>query len=390
MKRLWGVGLGALFLGLLAAGGGAQYLEVSMSRAFWSGMATTTESATALGWSAVAMSAFAALFALCGGALSRMDRKGIGRFVVAIAIVFTAYNTWSVIGFQLKERLGRAIIEQQKHDNAAVANKAKVDSDTSVRDAQLAFLRAAFKDAKRAEDKDRLLNRMDVVAKQVVRDDTANLPTVTPDVQALVFASNPAMVKRVQVGSVMGLAILLAFGANIAFWLAGALLPQMVKDKPRAASAEPSAARGETAPTAPVAIKAQIAPAKVQVALAGVQAGTEAERPAANPVPFRRGKGKGAPAPAITDRHRAAVAEFFEVAGAAARPGARAKADLVHQWFCEWAKASGKTCVNQCSFGRIMGELLAERGRSSDRFNDGRYVIYRGFARPAFALDEAA
>lgn len=367
MKRVWGLGLGALFIGLLVAGGGAQLLEVTMSRSFWSGMAVTADSADKLGWSAVAMSVFAALFALAGGALSRMNRKGVGRFVVGVALIFTAYNTWSVCGFQLKERLGRTIVEQQKRELAERANAARVASDTNVREEQLRFLRAAFKDAKKAEDKERLLARMEAVGQQAIRDDTANLPTVVPDVQALVFASNPAMMRKVQVGSVLGLAVLLAFGANIAFWLAGALLPQLVTDK--------AAADKAASPTKSGKIEAK---ARKEVEKPKTAAAVDAD-----PIPFRSaGQSARSKEHAASDERRA-VEEFLVEARAAGKPGACIKAEAAHQWFCAWCKASRRPALSLTKFGRLIGEIDA-----AIRFTDGKHVFYRGLSRPAFALIE--
>jgi hypothetical protein len=366
------LGLAALSVVLGGAGCVALYFEVSMSMDFWSSLALTKAGAEKMAWSAVALSAFAALFSLASGVLSGQGRKVLSWCVAVFAIGLTLYNATSVIGFQLKERVGNSLKAQQVNQQIA-RDTEMARMDASDRSAQfMSWLQATYAGARRSGDKSDLLATMkETVAKPTVVE-APKQDVVLHDVQATVIANHlygstdPKTIEDVQLKMVGSFSLLLAIGTVIAFWLAGAVWPTV--DHPGAAAAKPDEEGEEGKPAATPARFPEPRPA----------VNLDAQRSKA------KGAGKSKRSP-ITDAERALVAEFFEDARAAGRPGNETEAATAHEWFCDYARAKGRPGMNLTRFGRLAAEAVPGL-----KFNDGRSVFYRGLARPAFALLEEA
>lgn len=365
----WGwAGRAALCVALAGVGAMAAFYEVTMSMDFWRGLAMSKEGAESLAMSAIALSAFAALFSFAGGTARRIGFPVIGWLVVFAAVIFTAYNVTSVMGFQLKERVGRVLLDQAKAEKAEKKAVETRDDAKSTRAEQLSWLRATYAGTpkKDKDERDRLLSKIEAIGSVALPSAVSEAEPVIPDLQAAVFANMLASgsqedIETVQTRMIGAFALLLGVGVMLAFWLSGLLWPGPV-----------------TRPAAPAAA--------MPVVPVEAAEGKGVDRPTANPITFpgaaseHRGRGRS-----ITQADRDLVSEFIREARAVAKPGARCKAEEVHQWFGQWANAGGHPSMTLTRFGRIVAEL-----DPTIKINDGRNVLYMGLAQPAYAITKLA
>ncbi len=380
----WGWWGRALFCAALAAAGaGAAYYEITMSQEFWRGLALSEEGKTSLAMSAIALAVFAALFSFSSGIARSSGYKWLSWFTTAVALCFTLYNTSSVMGFQLKERVGRVIVGEQQ---AARAEKVAVEQRQdakSTRSESVSWLRATYKTTRDPVERAQLMKRIAETEEKPLPSSVAPTADVLPDVQAQVIAgllskTSKADVEWVQVRMIGAFALLLGLGTMFAFWLAGRLWPGPVT------VAEVAAKAAAALPTV------ASAPATVADAAPATSVGKEAAPAHEDAIPFSLPYRQSATAKPragrqpITQDERDLVEEFVAEARAAGKPGAQHKAELVHQWFCKWANATGRSGMNMTRFGRILHELEPDV-----REHSGRFVFYRGLSQPAFAIPVA-
>lgn len=360
-----------------ALGAAALYYEAHMGSDFWRSVALTDTGQIDLERSAIVLSCFAAAFSLAAGFLSKSDWKWTRRITLSAALILVAYNTLSVIGFQMRERMGSTIAADEARKDAADKARAARDEATDANERLVGELWAAYREAKKADDKSALLTQITLARKPAPTQKAPDAPVPPKDVQSLIVANRLGWdPQTVQMFLIAGFALLMSSGASLAFWIFGALW-QSAPDAALVASVA-------DAPAAEVANE----PADPVPAIEG------ADEPEADPVPFpqlpriesdgRQRKGS------ITQEERAEVEEFLAECLASAKRGDQAKAETVHDWFCQWQTAAGRHRMNLNRFGRCVVEIEKAWGRDI-RFHDGRTVTYLGVAQPAFVLlDKAA
>lgn len=373
MPRLNWWGRVAFCGALAAAGAGAAFWEVTMSREFWSDLAMSDVGKEGLAASAVALSVFAGLFSFASGIARAIGRNVIGWIVAGIALVFTLYNVSSVCGFQLKERVGNVMLAEAKAKQASDDARERREDARQTRDKRIEWLQATFAAARKAEDKERLLIELAKAQQAELPSATANVPVVLPDVQASVFAGvigtvDAESVRWMQVRMIGSMALLLGLGTMIAFWLAGLLWPMSTLDV-----IEPRLTITVTDPEPPAE----------EDLIDGEPASADT---IPFPVPHRvSGERRTTPRPVTNEDDFRRVIAFFDEAGVGADMSVTASAGDVHQWFCQWDAALGREGMSMTRFGRIAAQVVPTL-----RFHDGRTMQYRGVTQPAFALSKAA